>query len=161
MKGRIATTASILKIMVLPALNLATGLIGEEIIQDSRDLEASETKDAIKNKTAILASTVNAFAITYSGAELLAQLIQLGIWRKLSYSNQIAIASILVVAGAGATYSFVAFGNEHNIFSASLTAAFSVFAMNATSRLSQALSNYIDKEKEEEELPLLTFYSKG
>lgn len=122
---------SALKPLLLTATTAATTSACYNTIQKLRELEASPFKDDLKNTVSITSSIVNAFILSVSGVEMIVQLIDIGIWGKLSYFQQLMFATGAIIFIGGTTYSMVMFGAESNTFAAGVSATLGVGVANA------------------------------
>ncbi len=129
----LSTATSALGGLVSPGFNLATAFCGYTTIQMLRELDASPTKDMLKDHVSHFSSLVNTYAISRETVPLLFLLIN-G-WGDLSASQR-ASAAVMIVAGAGAAgYSLATFGVEHNTLASGLASVAAVTSFNAASTM--------------------------
>ncbi|MDX1902344.1 MAG: hypothetical protein SFW66_10165 [Gammaproteobacteria bacterium] len=145
----LTTTTSVFKSLTLPSLGAVTAYLSDKGIQISRTLDASDTKDNIKDQFSLVSSTVNVFNISNAAGDFVSTLFSNGTWNKLSCKQKFLIAAQTTLALACAGYSLYEFGTEQHTLAAGLSAATSTLLINLSNNMTTMFAKRADKAPED------------
>ncbi|GEM_PF-6121969 len=98
-------------------------------IQKARNLDASETKNEIKDQFSLESSAVNGCLVVGSFAWCMYTLLTTNAWSKMTKAQQLGVAATILVALGGAGYAFSRINVEHNTGAAGLADTTSILLL--------------------------------